>query len=206
MAELSDKIMDVVTKQPGITDRWLAEAIFGVGTPQQRVNGECRHLATKGVLTRARRSDGLIGNYSKEEGASPSIANPEPAGNPDPSLFSEDEVKRVLEAWLSALGWSVKIAWARTRGIDMHASKDDQRWIIEVKGGGSLSAMRVNYFLGVLGETLQRMDDPDAMYSIAFPDLRQFRNLWSRLPTLAKERTRISALFVQKDGVVEEVK
>jgi len=29
--------------------------------------------------------------------------------------------------------------------------------------------MRVNYFLGVLGETLQRMDDAQAKYSIALP-------------------------------------
>jgi hypothetical protein len=65
--------------------------------------------------------------------------------------------------------------------------------------------MRVNYFLGILGETLQRMDNPDATYSIALPDLKQFRNLWSRLPALAKERTKIDALFVNRDGTVLRV-
>jgi hypothetical protein len=123
-----------------------------------------------------------------------------------PSLFSEDEVKRALEGCLAAQGWSVEIAWAKTRGIDLHARRNKQRWIIKVKGSGSPDAMRVNYFLGVLGETLQRMDDPNAMYSIALPDLKQFRNLWSRLPELAKERTRISAIFVQSSGIVEEIK
>ena len=65
--------------------------------------------------------------------------------------------------------------------------------------------MRVNYFISMLGETLQRMDDPDAKYSIAVPDVQQFRKLWGRLPQLAKQRTGISVLFVSRDGSVEEV-
>ena len=193
-------------KQPGITDRALAEAIFGVGTPQQRVNGECRRLASKGLLSRVAKNDGLVGNYLAVMGAVQNAAEPEPTITTDSSFFSEDEVKRVLESWLSTEGWSVEIAWAKTRGIDMHARKNAQCWIIEVKGSGSLQPMRVNYFLGVLGETLQRMDDAQAKYSIALPDLKQFRSLWSRLPALAKERTTISALFVKTSGEVEEVR
>jgi hypothetical protein len=140
----------------------------------------------------------------------PSI-DPKPAmaitASPKPinAIFSEDQVKAILEHWLSAQGWSLDIAWAKTRGIDIHARRSNERWIIEVKGGGSLQAMRVNYFLGVLGETLQRMNDPNAAYSIALPNIKQFRNLWSRLPQLAKDRTRISALFVDELGSVEEI-
>ena len=74
-----------------------------------------------------------------------------------------------------------------------------------MKGGGSLDPMRVNYFLAVLGEALQRMDDPAARYSIALPDMKQFRGLWSRLPALAKTRTQITALFVAPSGDVVEV-
>ena len=162
MTSLGDKIRAEVGKYPGITDRSLAEAIFGVGTPQQRVNGECRNRAAKGMLTRAFRSDGLVGNYPTAESAAKNIAKPEPNVAVDSSFFSEDEVKRVLEGWLSAQGWSVEVAWAKTRGIDLDAHKDAQRWIIEIKGSGSLQPMRVNYFIGVLGELLQRMSDPKA--------------------------------------------
>jgi len=66
--------------------------------------------------------------------------------------------------------------------------------------------MRANYFIGILGETLQRMDDPAAKYSIAVPDIAQFRGLWSRLPSVAKSRTAITALFVSENGSVEEVR
>ena len=63
--------------------------------------------------------------------------------------------------------------------------------------------MRVNYFLSILGETLQRMDDPSAKYSIALPDMKQYRNLWARLPSLAKQRTKINMILVSKDGSIE---
>jgi len=120
-------------------------------------------------------------------------------------MLSEDEVKRALQLWLEESGWQVSVIWGRGRGIDVIATKDGKRWIIEAKGCGSLDPRRVNYFLSILGELLQRMDDPDARYSIALPDMKQFRRLWQRLPDLAKSRTKISALFVDGSGRVEEV-
>jgi len=65
--------------------------------------------------------------------------------------------------------------------------------------------MRVNYFIGILGETLQRMDDPASKYSISLPDVPQFRRLWSRLPHLAKKRTGITVLFISAKGEVTEM-
>jgi hypothetical protein len=207
MATLAQRILGVVLEQPGITDRLLAEALFGAGTPQQRVNGECRLMETRGLLRRAARSDGLKGNYLVANNPLPSAlpSVPEPSLAIDTAELSEDRVKVLLQMWLRDQGWAVEIAWAKTPGIDIHAQRGDQRWIIEAKGSGSLNPMRVNYFLGVLGETLQRMNDPRANYSIALPDLRQFRNLWERLPRLAKERTGITALFVGPDGTIEHV-
>lgn len=201
MSSLSDKILAEVTKEAGITDRRLAEAIFGKGAPQQKVNGECRLLADRNRITRRKRDDGLIGNFLYGDGLQPAVIDVVP--KPKVSDLSEDQVKKSLENWLLKQGWSVKVAWARARGVDIEATKNGERWLIEVKGQGSLNAMRVNYFLSMLGELLQRMDDPKARYSIALPDLKQFRNLWVRLPVLAKRRTTITALFVTGDGRVE---
>jgi len=102
-------------------------------------------------------------------------------------------------------GWKTQVACGKTHGIDIDALKERKRWIIEVKGCGSRDAMRVNYFLAILGERLQRMDDTNAKYSIALPDIKQYRNLWSKLPSLAKERTGISILFVIENKGIEEV-
>ena len=66
--------------------------------------------------------------------------------------------------------------------------------------------MRVNYFLAALGEILQRMTDTSYLYSIAFPDIPQFIGLWERLPKIAKDRTKISALLVDARGSVREMK
>lgn len=119
--------------------------------------------------------------------------------------LQEDQVKEHLRAFLEMNGWRTTIASGKARGIDIEAFREGHRWIIEVKGCGSLSPMRVNYFLGALGELLQRMNDPGAKYRLAFPDLAQFRGLWQRLPSLAKERTGITCLFVHADGEVSEI-
>jgi hypothetical protein len=119
-------------------------------------------------------------------------------------MLTEDDLKQKLQVWLEAAGWRVQVFWGRERGIDIEAQRDGHRWVIEAKGCGSLNAMRVNYFLAILGELLQRMNDPKACYSLALPDLKQFRGLWRRLPGLAKSRTTITALFVTPSGEVTE--
>lgn len=172
--------------------------------PFHRFSGRCARCKAIKFIVGLRSADSAGQSKQLFAAKSTTVENSAPTAA-DLSIFSEDEVKEVLKRWLSATGWSVEIAWAKSRGIDIHARRNNERWVIEVKGGGSLNAMRVNYFLGILGETLQRMDDANAMYSIALPDLKQFRNLWSRLPTLAKERTQISALFVTRDGLVDKV-
>ncbi|MDR1250490.1 MAG: hypothetical protein LBK63_14475 [Treponema sp.] len=118
--------------------------------------------------------------------------------------LSEDEIKRSIKAYLDKNNWTANIAWERKPGIDIDAHRNGERWIMEVKGHGSRNAMRVNYFLAVLGELLQRMDDTNAKYSIALPDLPQFRNLWRKLPRLAKQKTGISCLFVDFRGNIKE--
>jgi hypothetical protein len=117
--------------------------------------------------------------------------------------LSEGDVKERVTAWLQRSGWRSEVAWGKSRGTDILALRGDNRWLIEAKGGGSLQP--VNYFLMILGEVLQRMENPTARYSIALPDMRQFRGLWARLPSLAKKRLGITALFVDKNGDVEEV-
>ena len=77
-------------------------------------------------------------------------------------------------------------------------------------GGGSEGAVasdqqQGNYFLGALGELVQRMDDPNARYALALPDNRRYRGLVARLPELARLRLNLTILFVSDDGEVTEV-
>lgn len=201
---LADRILAQLAKRPGMTDRELTDALFSRHKHPSQVNQECRLLAQRGQLIR--KDDGtVLRNYLAGTVVQPDRA-PQPSNTTGDAPLSEDDVKRHIKAWLESDGWDVEVKWGRQPGIDILAQRGPERWVIEAKGSGSLPAMRVNYFLSMLGETLQRMTDPHAGYSIALPDMNQYRGLWERLPTLAKSRTAISMLFVDKSGRVSHLK
>jgi len=207
METLKDRIKLLIREFPGLTDRDLTDRTLGTSASQQAVNQSARALAAKDMIQRRRRPDGRIGNFP----ANGSIPEPSLVVVPSAVLgegssgLCEDDIKRSVKNWLEADGWHVDVRWGRDRGIDVDARRGDSRWVIEAKGCGSRNAMRVNYFIAMLGETLQRMEEPMTRYSIALPDLQQFRGLWARLPQLAKARTEITALFISETGTVTEV-
>jgi hypothetical protein len=197
---LRDRILELVRAEPGCTDREVTDRLLGRGAPQQATNQQCRLLE---VLVRRKRSDGLIANYPASVGPGPVPQASRLSG--DNGGLGEDAIKRVLDRWLRDQGWETEISWGRrSHGVDIRATLAGRRWLIEVKGEGAHAQARANYFLGVLGELLQGMSDPDAAYSVALPDLPQFRALWDRLPAVAKARTGITALFVRNGGTVFE--
>jgi len=202
---LAERIVELLKQNPGLSDRQITDRLFGVGKPQQPVNVACRNLAERGILRRQSIHGSSISNYLTGQEIKTSQNQTSNNRVMDEEHLSEDAIKGILEKWLVAQGWNVKVVWGHVHGIDIDAIKENKRWVIEAKGQGSLNPMRVNYFLGILGETLQRMEDPNAKYSIALPDIQQFRNLWGRLPFLAKSRTGITAIFVDRDGNVREI-
>lgn len=205
---LKEQILKYIADHPGATDTDMEKAFNAI---HQQVNYACRMLEKDGKLIR-RKPDtgGLIGNYPASADDLHSVDS-DPSANPNRQkaakrqtgvVLEEEEIKHILTDKLSSEGWSVITAWGHTPGVDIDARRGDERWLIEVKGPGSRPQMRVNYFLSMLGEVLQRMDDPRARYSIALPDLPQYHGLWERLPSLAKQRTGIDALFVDGNGEI----
>lgn len=202
---LKDRVLAAVEMTPGLSDRQLADALLGVSAPQQSINIAARALTAEGSLVRTPRSDGKIGNYVNDAAPVAPGARPARPKASDSAGMSEDTVKGSVAEWLEGEGWSVHVKWGHERGIDIEALRGDERWVIEAKGSGSLQPMRVNYFITMLGETLQRMDDPNALYSIALPDMAQYRGLWDRLPRLAKSRTTISLILVGPNSKIEHL-
>ena len=194
-APLRARILALLAQQSGLTDRQLTDQLVGVGQPQQGVNSECRKLRDEGTLQRRPRFDGLTGNYPLSTQVQTVSVGGQPVAKKAVSgaaTMSEDEVKRHIETWLHVEGWQDKVQWGHERGIDIEARRGAERWVIEAKGCGSLQPMRVNYFIGMLGETLQRMDDPAARYSIALPDLvSRSRRKARRIKSPVDERRRI---------------
>lgn len=201
---IRERIMEVIYDEPGLSDRDLTNRIADSQTPQQYTNQVCRDFARKGLIERRTREDGLLGNFPlKLAGDGGDEPNLDSIGTDDVEL-SEDDVKSLIVGWLEKDGWHATVAWGRQHGVDIEATKLKSRWLIEAKGTGSSNPMRVNFFLGAIGEIIQRMDDDNAEYSIAFPNISQFRNLWARLPRQAKARTMLTVIFVNPDGTVEQ--
>jgi hypothetical protein len=232
MVSLKEQIINLLNQKPGLTDREITDILFGPDKPPQNVNQTCRNLGSQGIILRQLRDDNKIGNFPTA--VAPKIdtdkkpKEPEKPKKPKKTekpkkpkkpekptkkqtkvkidALPKDKIKKVLVKRLKSKGWSTKVAKGHAKGADIDAKKGKKRWIIEVKGPGSRQPMRVNYFLSILGEILQRMDDPKAKYSIALPDLKQYRGLWKKLPKVAKERIKISIIFVDKNGKIKEEK
>ena len=88
--------------------------------------------------------------------------------------------------------------------MDIEAKRGGERWVIQVREEAPNPAI-ANSFAAVLGHILQKMNDPQSKYSVALPDVTPFRRLWERLPETAKDRTGITALFVDPTGTVTEI-
>jgi hypothetical protein len=209
MPTLADRILDAIRYAP-VDDDVLARRL-GVGH-RQAVNQAARRLEAQGRLRRFTGPDGKIVNALPDSPAQqPSEPRPPSVvlGGSDHSRITEDEVKEAVRAHLTARGFEVAVAWGRVRGIDIDARHPDgRRYLIEAKAEvGKNGPQQVNYFVGMLGELVQRMDDVQASYGIALPDNRQYRGLVNRLPALAKERLALAVFWVsrERDELIVEV-
>lgn len=205
LATIRSLVIQQIWEEPGLSDREITDRVKSHKSPQQYINQVCRSLASEGLIERRLRQDGLLGNFPQVPKMPTEQEKEDRILDENDHELSEDEVKAIIQEWLERSGWQVEVAWGKERGMDLDASRQEARWIVEVKGAGAKGPMRVNYFLHAIGEILQRMDDESAKYSIAFPHIRQFLGLWERLPKLAKDRATLTALFVRPDGHVEEL-
>jgi hypothetical protein len=117
-----------------------------------------------------------------------------------PLFIEEDEVKKAVVQMLKADGWTVnRMALGQTHGVDIEAThKLKGTVLIEAKGEGSLNPMRVNYFLMVLGELIQKMDTPNKQYGIGLPANSQYAHLIIKLPLWIKQHLKLKVFLVKK--------
>jgi len=195
MTSIADRILTELRHGKALDDDTLASRLTIV---RQSVNLTARRLEGEGVVRRYVGADGKIVNDLNLDALNNEKVLPAAGARSD--LLGEDEVKTALKAYLEAGGYHVEVAWGRTRGIDIDATKPGSRLIIEAKGQVALQPQQVNYFLGALGELVQRMGDAEADYGLALPDDRQYIGLVDRLPALARERLRLRVWFVGRDG------
>jgi hypothetical protein len=59
--------LELIAANPGISDREIAERVFGPGSIGSQVNGICRELAESGLTKRRLRKDYLLGNWLADD-------------------------------------------------------------------------------------------------------------------------------------------
>lgn len=197
MATIAERILEALRFGP-LDDDALAKRLDV--RPRQSINQAARRLEREGRLRRYDGPDRKIVNALVDHTVVSRLV-------PDEPIFieslkvPEDVVKRAVKAHLEAQGFAVAVAWGRERGIDIDARHiDGRRYVIEAKGGVGMGAQQVNYFLGALGELIQRMADDKAVYGLALPDNRQYRGLVERLPRLARQRLGLVVFWVKRHG------
>lgn len=198
VASIAHRVLAALVSEGSLDDDELADR-FEVR--RQSINQVTRRLATEGRIRRYLGPDGKLTNaLPSDEHIAESAATQPPLGSPDnDEPLAEDEVKTAVQDHLDALGYTVTVAWGRARGIDIEATHlTKPRQVIEAKGEVSSDQQQGNYFLGALGELLQRMSDPDATYALALPDNRRYRGLVRRLPDLARDRLSLRVYWVKR--------
>ena len=221
MATHQDRILAYLRTQPvGVDDDLLATGL-GIA-PRQTVSSICRRLAVAGRIVRtsapgtgkiinqllAPPADTLaplaFGTLAPVPVIPPGTLVPLATAAairqfvyPGEVLLSEDQVKAAVAAVLEETGWTVQVQWGHAPGIDIVARRGSDRWVLEAKGEGSRPQMRVNYFLGALGELLQRMDSPTPAYGLALPAHRQFAGLILRLPAWMRRHLALHFFLVR---------
>ena len=199
VATIAERILAAIRYSP-LDDDVLAKRL-GV-SQRQAINQAARGLEVQGKLKRVVGPDGKIVNalVDRQINSGPPagalrVTSIQPGGP-----ISEDEVKGAVRDHLKAGGFEVQVAWGRVRGIDIEANHlDGRRYVIEAKAEtGASGPQQVNYFLGMLGELLQRMNDPESTYGIALPDNDQYRGLVERLPRLVRERLGLVVFWVAR--------
>lgn len=111
--------------------------------------------------------------------------------------LGEETVKTAVADFLKSRGYTVTINKRREHGPDMRATKDGLKLVIEAKGEGTRSPMFNNFFVGVLGEVLQRMNDNAAEYGIALPAHRKYARLIEELSDTPRFTLRLNFYLVR---------
>lgn len=199
MADMQTRILEALrTARKPLDDDELARVL---GVVRQQVNQAARILAERKQTIRYHGRSGKLVNAINDRAALPEPSDSEnaevvPADRE--GRLSEDEVKRAVVDRLKAEGWTVEVAWGRSPGIDIEARRGDERLVIEAKGEVALQPQQHNYFVGALGELVQRLDDPNARYGLALPNHRQYHGLVDRLPEEAKKRLNFVVYWVER--------
>lgn len=226
----SQRIVDFVRRFPGRDDDEISAALRI--EPRQTVNQVCRALVKAGVVERRRNPTGKLGNYflgnpignSAAPSSDAQVPGAESVPDATKEWFWEGNVTDAVAKYLREQGWRVlSQADTRTkeRGLDLHASRNNQEIMVEVKGYPSRSYRDPNradqqkptnpasqaqqwYSHAMLKAMRLQSVHASAVIVVAFPDFPTYRTLFKDTER-ALRRLGVAVFFVSKTGQVEAI-
>jgi hypothetical protein len=119
--------------------------------------------------------------------------------------LNEETVKATVAGFLRDRGYTVAVGKKRERGADVRATKEGLKLVLEAKGEGTLNPMFNNFFVSVLGEILQRMNEHATEYGVALPAHRKYSRLIEELSDTPRWVLRLNFYVVRpsSDGHYE---
>lgn len=133
VATIGERILEAIRYAP-LDDDVLAKRL-GV-SQRQSINQTARRLESQGKLRRSVGPEGKIVNLlaASEGNPGPTVPEVRPVKGVSGDRITEDDVKLAVRDYLASQGYSVKVAWYRTRGIDIDARHPSgRRHVIEAK-------------------------------------------------------------------------
>jgi len=123
----------------------------------------------------------------------------------------EDEVKKAMEAWLNAQGYSDVVARLGTRqGYDVEGRHEasGRRLVIECKGEASTGDQHHRSWTNVASAILTALNETEELNNtnnvgLAFPDTKEYRGRMSHLQDFCS-RQNIFVYWVAENGQVTQ--
>lgn len=109
-----------------------------------------------------------------------------------------DELPSLINEWLEERGWQTS---KHSRYIE--ASKSEKKWYIDIYQTTRGRKMPLS---SKISDVIKKMEDDEALYSVALVDSPIYRKQWEELPSGAKKRLQVSVILADHMGNVVEIK
>ena len=113
---------------------------------------------------------------------------------------NEGFVQNTIESYFDKKGFiKESISYTDYAGVHMETQ---ERWRVEAKG--LTSNVGLDFRTG-LGQLIQRMDDPNANYGIAIPDIPSYLRQVEQIKPWVREKFQLHILFINENGGVHHL-
>jgi hypothetical protein len=191
---VAEQILELLAAEGPLTDPVIASRL---NLNRDIARAACMQLEIRKQVRRGPRSDGRT--VTRLVGEPVSSLTDQPATELT-RIVTEDEVKIAMKNHLEHHDYEVAVIFGQADGIDIEATKENERLLVEARGEAASPQAQTDLFLSGLGAIVQWMTDPEARYGLALPDNKIYRELVQKLPSVSRSRLNLTVFYVTRAG------